>query len=429
MNVLVTPVNCLKGTLHLPPDKSIAQRAALFALLSEGRSTITNYPEAEDPQTALSCIEHLGATVVRGDGMVTVDGAGRDGIRKEPGKIDCGNSGTVMRLLSGILAGAGVTAKLIGDDSLSSRPMKRIMDPLEKMGATFASADGGVPPLHISRKGPLKPIRFPLPVASAQLKSCVLLAGLFGEEPTEVIETVTSRNHTETMLRLPVVREGGKTVITSSRQQIIPPQNLEIPGDFSAAGFWLVAASILEGSDLQLPGTGVNPTRCAALHILRKMGADIEISNERMAGDEPIADLRVRYAPLKPVDIEAEEIPNAIDELPSLAVAMAFADGISRIRGAGELRFKESDRLAAMEAILTSAGVSVTAHTDGLTISGDPARTASGALHDSMHDHRIAMSAAIMSLRADDVSEIRNAEAAAVSYPAFWSDLDSVAHE
>ena len=422
----VSPVNCLNGTLHLPPDKSIAQRAALFSLLAEQRSTISNYPLADDPVTALRCVEQLGARVEHKGSVVTVDGVGRQNICSPHQKIDCGNSGTVMRMLSGIIAGSGVPATLTGDPSLSSRPMKRIMDPLVKMGAVVESSAGGYPPLQIHRTEPFRPITFPLPVPSAQLKSCVLLAGLFGDSPTHVIESLRSRNHTEMMLRLPVKQEQQNHIIESSRAQVIPPQNLEIPGDFSAAAFWLVAASICKGSDMLLPATGVNPTRCAALHILRRMGANIGISNERNSGSEPIADIRVRYAPLKAVDIGPAEIPNAIDELPVLAVAMAFARGESRISGAEELRFKESDRLAAMEQMLTKAGVPVLSQKDGLIVTGDPDRRALAGTYESRHDHRIAMSAAIMSLCAEQVSEIHNAEAAAVSYPGFWEDLVSM---
>lgn len=428
MNKAVKPANQLKGTLSLPPDKSIAQRAALFSLLSETKSVISNYPEAEDPQTALKCVEILGGRVVFDKKIITVEGTGRDGMVLSGGEIDCGNSGTVMRLLAGILAGAGIQVTLTGDASLTRRPMQRIIDPLSRMGVSITPSEGGYPPLHLQPKGPIIPIRFQLPIPSAQLKSCVLLAGLFGKKPTEVVETVATRNHTETMLRLPVRSFEGKSIITSRRQHPVPSQKLEIPGDFSAAAFWMVAASMLEGSEVLLPATGINPTRCAALHILHRMGANIEVSNERKEGDEPVADLRISSAKLKATDVRLAEVPVAIDELPVIGVAMAFADGVSRIRGAEELRFKESDRLAALENILVNAGVQVEAQRDGLTIHGESERTVRAAGHESQHDHRIAMAAAILSLRGDGVSEIRNAEAAAVSYPGFWSHLDSLTH-
>lgn len=424
----VEPSTGLQGTITLPADKSIAQRSALFALLSPETSRITNYPIAEDPRTALACVRQLGADVADDGEVIRITGTGRDGIRVPKEAVDCGNSGTVMRLLAGMLAGAGKSAVLTGDDSLSRRPMKRIIDPLSMMGAEIRSAEGGLPPLAITREGPFRPIRFRLPVASAQLKSCVLLAGLFGDEPTQVEEPVATRNHTELMLDLPVVHSGGVNVISSSRRQSIPPQNLEIPGDFSAAAFWLVAGTIVPQSDITLPATGINPTRCAALHILRRMGADIEEERVQQPGKEPAARLRVRSSQLGPARIQPEEIPNAIDELPVLCVAMAFADGVSRISGAEELRYKESDRLDAIRDILEAAGVRVEGHPDGLTIYGEPGRKVRAARHDSRHDHRIAMAAAILSLMGDRTSEIAKAEAASVSYPEFWSHLDSLAH-
>ncbi len=428
MRKTVAPAEGLEGTVTLPADKSIAQRSALFALLSTGPSRITNYPTAEDPLTALSCIRQLGADVMHNGNEVLITGTGRDDIRIPTEPVDCGNSGTVMRLLAGILAGAGIPARLMGDASLSRRPMKRIMDPLSRMGADIRSADGGLPPLDIRREKPFQSIRFQLPVASAQLKSSVLLAGLFGKEPTRVLEPVATRNHTEIMLGLPVERQKEANVITSSRQHAISSQNLEIPGDFSAAAFWLVAGTIVPGSEIVLPATGVNPTRCAAMHILQRMGADIEIGEDHQGGKEPVARLRVRSARLTPAEIHPQEIPNAIDELPVLAVAMAFADGVSRITGAGELRYKESDRLDAIQNILEAGGVRVEGHKDGLTIYGQPGRKVRAARHDSRHDHRIAMAAAILSLMGDGGSEIANAEAASVSYPDFWSHLDSLAH-
>ena len=428
MKKKIEPANRLRGSILLPADKSIAQRAALFALLSEEPSKITNYPVAQDPQTALACIRKLGARVKHHDMTIRIEGTGRDRMTS-PDVIDCGNSGTVMRLLAGILVGAGIPSVLTGDASLSRRPMMRIIDPLTQMGADITSAKGGLPPLELQRKGSFRPIRFRLPVASAQLKSCILLAGLFCEEPTRVIETVVSRNHTETMLGLPMTDDGEQKIIYSSRDHVIPPQNLEIPGDFSAAAFWLVAASIVEGSEIELQSAGINPTRCAALHILRRMGADIDIEQEEFFGNEPVARLRVKSARLIPTAISAGEIPNAIDELPVLCVAMAFADGVSRISGAEELRYKESDRLAAIQSLLEAGGVPVEAQKDGLVIYGDPERRIRAAALDSRHDHRIAMSAAIMSLKGDDMSEISNAEAAAVSYPDFWTHLDSLAHK
>lgn len=424
MDKSILPATKLNGRISLPADKSIAQRAALFSLLVEGRSHITNYPAAQDPQTALRCIRQLGADVSKNGKNVSITGTGRWNIKLPGDEIDCGNSGTIMRLLSGILAGSGVPATLTGDDSLSARPMKRIMDPLMQMGAGITSRKGGHPPLHIERHRELVSIDFELPMASAQLKSCVLLAGLFGKNPTRVIETVPSRNHTETMLQLPVSRHGGRNIIPVSRDHPLIPLELSVPGDFSAAAFWLVAGSILKQSEIIMPGTGINATRSGALQILRRMGAKIEVVDERKTGGEPVADIIVRSAELSATEIKADEVPNAIDELPVLCVAMACADGVSKITGAGELRYKESDRLAAVEQMLQNAGVHVEAEQDGLTIAGQPDQLFNSARHYSHHDHRIAMSAAILALKADGVSEIVDADVAKVSYPEFWNHLD-----
>ena len=429
MKIHVKPAKRLRGSLSVPADKSIAQRAALFSLLSEETSVISNYPHAEDPQTALECIQKLGARIEKKHQQLFIKGTGRTGIRAPDGAIDCRNSGTVMRLLSGIVAGSGVETVLTGDASLRLRPMNRIIKPLTMMGADITSADGGYPPLQLRRNKPLEAIQFSLPVASAQLKSCILLAGLFGSDETRVLESVRSRNHTEIMLGLPVEYHGDTVAISSSSRIHVPPQHVDIPGDFSAAAFWIVAASIVEGSDVLIEKTGINPTRCAALHIMERMGADIEIHNRRYAGKEEVADIRVRSARpagLMPTEIHPAEIPNAIDELPVLCVAMAFADGVSTIRGAEELRYKESDRLAAIQQMLTSGGIKSEALKDGLIIHGNPAAKIKSASHDSRNDHRIAMAAAILSLKADDVSEIQNAGAAAVSYPDFWKDLDKL---
>lgn len=426
MKIHVKPAKRLQGSFSVPADKSIAQRAALFSLLSEDTSVIGNYPLAEDPRTALACIQGLGARVEEKNKQLFIKGTGRKGIQAPDGEMDCRNSGTVMRLLSGIIAGSGVDVVLTGDASLRLRPMNRIIKPLTMMGADITSDDGGYPPLHLRRVKPLKAIQFHLPVASAQLKSCVLLAGLFGKEETRVIEAVRSRNHTEIMLGLPVAYHGNSVAISSSSRINVPPQHVEIPGDFSAAAFWIVAASIVEGSDILIEKTGINPTRSAALDIMARMGAKIDIRNRRHAGKEEVADIRIRSAGLKPTEIHPVEIPNAIDELPVLCVAMAVADGVSTIRGAEELRYKESDRLSAIQQMLTSGGIKTEALEDGLIIHGNPASKITSASHDSRNDHRIAMAAAILSLKADDVSEIRNAGAAAVSYPDFWKDLDKL---
>lgn len=423
MNQEVKPAQSLKGTLKLPADKSISHRAAMFASLHNGQSTIKNFSEAADPHSTLDCMRRLGIKIRElNENVIEVEGVGRDGLQAPTTDLDCGNSGTTMRLLSGIIAGAGVSARLTGDESLSSRTMKRIVDPLTEMGAKIEARDNDFAPLEISRNGSLKPLHFLLPIPSAQLKSCVLLAGLFGDEETEVIETLPSRDHTERLLNLPIENENGKKIISSSRVVEIPEQSYRVPNDFSAAAFWLVAGAIHPDAKIALPNVGMNPTRTGALDILKKMGAEIAIENERMEGPEPVADLSVSTSELSPVDITEEIVPNCIDEIPILAIAMLFADGTSRISGAEELRHKETDRLAALSDILKKAGADFTEFEDGLEIKGNPVFKPRSATFESEHDHRIAMSAAVLSMMASKQSCIKDGECTAISYPSFWDD-------
>lgn len=426
MNKVIVPVQSLRGSVQAPPDKSIAQRAALFSLLSEKKSVIRNYPLAADPQTALSCIKMLGAEVTGGNNQLAITGTGRSGLPADAGTIDCGNSGTTMRLLAGILAGSGTAAVLTGDTSLSRRTMKRIIDPLREMGADIRASDGNVAPLHIMPGNSLTGITFKLPVASAQLKSCILLAGLF-TDGTTVIESVPSRNHTENILNLEADHTDGLLRIHSSKNNPIPALDITIPGDFSSAAFWLTAGLIYPDSDITIIDTGLNPTRSAALNILRRMGANITVINKTGTGPEPMGDLRVSTSNLKPTRIQPEEIPNCIDELPVLSVAMAFADGISEFRGAEELRHKECDRIDAVARMLRAAGVEVTEFTDGLKIVGKPGHIPPAADYDSYHDHRIAMSSAIIAGLSREPSTISHAEAANVSYAEFWQHFDILA--
>lgn len=413
----------LRGTLHLPPDKSISHRAALFAALAGGTSVIENYSDAADPQSTLSCLGQLGVPVEQDGTTVTIRGVGREGLREPEQDLDCGNSGTTMRLLSGILAGAGVRARLTGDASLSARTMKRIIEPLRLMGGVISGRDGDYAPLEIGRGEGIRGIRYPLPIASAQLKSAVLLAGLFGERTTEVIEKIPSRDHTERLLGLPSEPHGPGRLIRSSRQVVIPLQSGRIPGDFSAAAFWLVAGSIHPDAEIELRNVGLNPSRTAALQVLQEMGADIEVETEERSGSEPFGTIRVRTSPLRSIRLDPALIPNSIDELPVLMVAMCFAEGRSEISGAGELRHKETDRLEAMGRVLKAASVSFRLGKDGIAIQGSGMQRVSPAEYESEHDHRIAMAAAVMALRGEGDSTIRDAEATAISYPGFWEDL------
>lgn len=424
MNYEVQSAASLHGTLQLPADKSISHRAAMFAALHEGRSTITNFSEAADPHSTLDCMRRLGVEIEEpGDNTVIVQGAGRDGLQPPSVDLDCGNSGTTMRLLSGIIAGSGTPALLTGDESLSARTMKRIIDPLKEMGASIEARENDFAPLNISRNHKLKPLHFPLPIASAQLKSCVLLAGLFGDEPTEVIETLPSRDHTERLLELSVEHKTGEKIIRSSRKDTIPGQSYRVPNDFSAAAFWLSAGIIHPEAEITLPGVGLNPTRTGALDILKQMGADIEIANHHIEGAEPVADIRVSSSSLKPVNITEEIVPNCIDEIPILAITMLFADGVSQISGAEELRHKETDRLTALAEMLEAAGADFTEYDDGLKIKGNPDFKPDSAAFKSFHDHRIAMAAAVLSLMGNATSTVLDGECTAISYPGFWDDL------
>ncbi len=422
----VTAARTLRGSLTLPPDKSISHRLALFAALAEQTSVIENYSEAADPVSTLSCLEKLGVPVVRSRNRVTIEGVGRFGFKSPVEDLDCGNSGTTMRLLAGILAGAGVRSRLTGDASLSARTMKRILDPLTRMGADISGRDDDYAPLEIRPGKGIQGMRYPLPIASAQLKSAVLLAGLYGKKPTEVIETVQSRDHTERLLNLPVVQNGEGSIIHSSLDHQLPGQTGRVPGDFSAAAFWLVAGAIHPDAEIALPGTGLNPTRTAAMQVLQEMGAHIEIDEDERTGNEPSGTIRVKSSALRAVSLDPALVPNCIDELPVLMVAMCFAEGRSEIRGAEELRHKETDRLDAMARVLEAAGESFELFEDGIRIQGRGAHRPKAGIFESEHDHRIAMSAAVLSLMAEGTSTIRNSEATAISYPGFWRDLEEL---
>lgn len=417
----------LRGSITLPPDKSISHRSAMFAAIAEGKSVIENYSDAADPQSTLSCLKQLGVPVAQINGTVTIEGVGREGLQDPSSDLDCGNSGTTMRLLSGILAGAGVKSRLVGDSSLSSRTMKRIITPLTRMGAVIKGRDGDYAPLEIGRGKGIRGMRYSLPIASAQLKSAVLLAGLFGEVATEVVETIPSRDHTERLLKLPVEPFGNGTIIRSSLEQILPEQNYRVPGDFSAAAFWLVAGSIHRDAELELKDVGLNPSRTAALQILQEMGADIEIEISSNQSEEPMADIMVRSSQLRAVKMDPVLVPNSIDELPILMVAMCFAEGRSEISGAEELRHKETDRLKAMANVLQQAGEKFEEKKDGMIIQGRGIHHPAAADFQSEHDHRIAMAAGVLSLMGKHPSRVIDAEATDISYPGFWDDLGRLA--
>jgi 3-phosphoshikimate 1-carboxyvinyltransferase len=420
-NLTLTGADALVGEVSLPADKSIAHRSALISAISEGTSRIVGYPDSADPQSTLSCLRALGVEVGSEPEGLVVHGRGLRGLRAPKAALDCGNSGTTMRLLAGILAGQPFGSQLFGDASLSKRPMQRVIDPLRLMGANLTSIDGR-PPLDIAASQGLTGIRYPLPVASAQVKSCVLLAGLYAQGETTVVESRATRDHTERMLGLSRVRLGEETVISVRGGTTLPARVWSIPADFSAAAFFLVAGSVLDGSLIRMPRVGLNPTRTGLMDVLRAMGADIRIENERDFGGEPIGDVVVKSAPLSGVRIDGDMIPNLIDEIPVLCVAATAAEGVTEIRDAEELRHKESDRIAAVAAGLRSMGAQVEEYPDGLAIEGG--HPLKGARIPTHHDHRIAMAFAIAAQMAQGETMIEDADVASVSFPTFYETLE-----
>jgi len=420
----ISPADRLVGVVELPADKSIAHRSALFAAIAEGDSHIVGFPDSADPRSTLSCLRQLGVSMEETSDSLVIHGRGLDGLKQSEGDIYCGNSGTTMRLLTGILAGRSFDSTLTGDASLSKRPMGRIIDPLDQMGVQIDSHEGR-PPLTIrAAASALKAITYELPVASAQVKSCVLLAGLSADGPTTVIEPQSTRDHTERMIGLAAMSMGSERHISVEGGMTMKSRLWSIPADFSAAAFFLVAGSILPESLIGLPRVGLNPTRTGLLDVLRAMGADITIDNEREIAGEPIGDLVVKHSPLTGVRIDGAIISNLIDEIPILCVAALAAEGVTSIRDAGELRHKESDRIDAMVKGLRALGASVEEFDDGLEIEGGVQLR--GATVSAFHDHRIAMSMAVAGLMGSEPTTIEGASIADVSFPGFYSAIDAL---
>ncbi|MFL0732671.1 MAG: 3-phosphoshikimate 1-carboxyvinyltransferase, partial [Prochlorococcus sp.] len=409
----------LCGTVRVPGDKSISHRALLFGAIAEGSTTIEGLLPAEDPLSTAACLRAMGATIspIRAGEIVHVEGVGLDGLQEPEEVLDCGNSGTTMRLMLGLLAGRhGRHFVLTGDKSLSRRPMNRVAQPLAMMGAAInGRSSGNFAPLAVSGKK-LRGAVIGTPVASAQVKSALVLAALTAQGSTTVIEPAHSRDHTERMLRafganLEVVGEMGRH-ISVQPGSTLHGQTVVVPGDISSAAFWLVAGSLVPGAELLIENVGLNPTRTGILEVMESMEARIEVINQREVAGEPVGDLRVKQGPLKPFSINEEIMPRLVDEVPILAVAACFCDGESKITGASELRVKETDRLAVMTRQLTAMGADIDEHPDGLTIRGG--RTLRGAALDSETDHRVAMSLAVAALLATGNSTLSRSEAAAV---------------
>lgn len=426
-NLQLTKKRFLKGEICAPGDKSISHRAIILGALAQGKSEVTNFCPGEDTHRTISAFRALGIRIEGSDTSFSVWGQGLDGLSEPPDVIDAGNSGTTMRLLAGVLSGQHFFSVLTGDGSLRSRPMKRVTEPLRAMGAVIDGRnEGDYAPLAI-RGGTLSPLVYRSPVASAQIKSALLLAGLYAEGETEVTEPSSSRDHTERMLRAMGANiDTAETRVRLRGRPQLAPFSLVVPGDISSAAFFLVAAAILPESEILVRKVGINPLRAGVLEVLRHMGAEIALTNVQDCGGEPVADITVKGSQLKATTISGELIPRTIDEVPILAVAAACAEGTTVIRDAHELRVKETDRIAAMAAGLRQFGVAVEEYPDGMAITGQPHLR--GAEVASCGDHRIAMAFAIAGLTASGTTVVQDTESIATSFPDFIPTLESVAH-
>ena len=423
--MIFTKVNSLKGEVAIPGDKSISHRAVMFGSLAEGTTEVTNFLQGADCLSTISCFRKLGIEIENTSQRILIHGKGLHGLTAPSDTLDTGNSGTTTRLISGILAGQRFTTVLNGDASIQTRPMKRIMTPLSMMGADITSLKGNdCAPLRICG-GQLHGIAYTSPVASAQVKSCILLAGLYADAPTSVLEPVLSRNHTELMLA-----GFGAHITSSCTTATIEPEpdlngmKIEVPGDISSAAYFLAAGLMIPNSEIMIKNVGINPTRDGILRVAKEMGGDITILNEKNSGGEPTCDLLVRSSSLKGVTIGGEIIPTLIDEIPMIAVMACFAEGITTIKDAQELKVKESNRIDTVVTNLKAMGAHIEATDDGMIIEGG--YPLHGAVIDSHLDHRIAMSFAVGALGADGETTIEGADCVKISYPEFYQTLESL---
>lgn len=414
------PATALHGRMRVPGDKSISHRAMMLGALADGVCQVDGFLEGEDTLATAAALSAMGVQIqADGPGRRIVHGVGIDGLRAAPGALDCGNAGTGMRLLAGLLAGQGFDSELIGDASLSRRPMRRVIEPLSRMGARIDSAEGGLPPLRIRGGSALKGIEYALPVASAQVKSAVLLAGLYAEGRTTVHEPHPTRDYTERMLQAfgwPLNYGPGWAQLDGGHR--VQATDVVVPADFSSAAFFLVAASLVPGSELSLEAVGMNPRRTGLLQALRLMGADIRAENLREQGGEPVTDLVVRHAPLHGIEVPVELVPDMIDEFPILFIAAAVAEGTTVVRGAAELRVKESDRIAVMADGLRRMGIAIDESPDGATIRGGVLQ--GGGTISAHEDHRIAMSFVVAAQCATAPLRIDGCATVATSFPGFF---------
>ncbi len=423
--MIFTKVNSLKGEVSIPGDKSISHRAVMFGSLAEGTTEVTNFLQGADCLSTISCFRKLGIEIENTSQRILIHGKNLHGLTEPSDTLDTGNSGTTTRLISGILAGQRFTTILNGDASIQTRPMKRIMTPLSMMGADITSLKGNdCAPLRICG-GQLHGVAYTSPVASAQVKSCILLAGLYADAPTSVTEPVLSRNHTELMLA-----GFGAHVTSSGTTATIEPEpdlngmKIEVPGDISSAAYFLAAGLMIPNSEIMIKNVGINPTRDGILRVAKEMGGDITILNEKTSGGEPTCDLLVRSSSLKGVTIGGEIIPTLIDEIPMIAVMACFAEGITTIKDAQELKVKESNRIDTVVTNLKAMGAHIEATDDGMIIEGG--YPLHGAVIDSHLDHRIAMSFAVGALGADGETTIEGADCVKISYPEFYQTLEKL---
>ena len=429
--VTVTPALSIAGALRVPGDKSISHRYALLAAIADGRSTIANYAPGADCASTLACVEALGAIVSRTPSntpgeppLVTVDGRGLRGLAAPGAPLDCGNSGSTMRMLGGVLAAHPFISTLVGDASLSRRPMRRIIGPLSQMGAGITAGPGDRPPVTI-RGAALAGIHFKPDTPSAQVKSAVLLAGLQASGETSVLEPASTRDHTERALAAfgATVKVAGRLISLTGGQRL-SAASLTVPGDISSAAFMAVAAAAIPRSDVEIIHVGLNPSRAALLDVLKRFGADVEDTVEDEWNGEPVGRLRIRHGAMNDLVITPDEVPEVIDELPVLATLGTFGGSVT-VSGAGELRVKESDRIAELVAGLRAMGADADERPDGFQVRSGR-RLTGGTVH-ARHDHRLAMAFAIAALGAAGPTTIEGADAVAVSYPAFFDDLDRLA--
>lgn len=423
--MILSKATHLRGSVTVPGDKSISHRSVMFGSIAQGLTEIHGFLQGADCLSTIACFSKMGIDIENRGETVLVHGKGMRGLSRPETILDCGNSGTTTRLISGILAAQPFDVTLTGDDSIKKRPMRRIIDPLSRMGAQIESLGGnGCAPLHITGTK-LHGIHYDSPVASAQVKSSVLLAGLYADGETSVTEPSLSRNHSELMLSEfgADVRAEGSTAILKPAKELYG-RKLIVPGDISSAAYFIAAGLLVPGSEILIKNVGINPTRAGILTICRQMNADITLLNEKKGPGEPTADLLVRSSSLKGTVVEGEVIPTLIDELTIIAVMACFADGTTVIRDAAELKVKESNRIDVMTAQLTAMGADVTATEDGMVIRGG--RPLHGAFVDSHKDHRIAMSFAVAALAADGDTKILDDDCVSISYPGFYEDLRSL---